>query len=146
MWRNYHTTEEDLEPKWIYFENPVNMFTWDLTKYPTAYYVEIYEFDDSATINKSFEHTNTYATNFKYSTSAESKDILKVGYEWGGTMTEEKKEAITVSYEEENDILGSFWVHYETPFIKGVESDKADMRVYTTVSVDVMIMPEYILN
>lgn len=61
-------------------------------------------------------------------------------------MTEEKKEAITVSYEEENDILGSFWVHYETPFIKGVESDKADMRVYTTVSVDVMIMPEYILN
>lgn len=146
MWRNYHTTEEDLEPKWIYFENPLNMFTWDLTKYPTAYYVEIYEFDDSATINKSFEHTNTYATNFKYSTSVEIGGILKVGYDWGATMTDEKKEAITVSYEEQNDSLGSFWVHYETPFIKGEESDEADMKVYATGSVDVMIMPEYILN
>ena len=61
-------------------------------------------------------------------------------------MTDEKKEAITVSYEEQNDSLGSFWVHYETPFIKGEESDEADMKVYATGSVDVMIMPEYILN
>lgn len=150
MWRNYHTTINDLEPKWIYPKSDMDLFSWDLTEYPIKYSVKVEEVDDGAKITKTEEIVNTYATNFKVDGSVGiglgGSSTLKVGFEYGTTKTEQKKESVTTEYEEGDDSLGDILVEYKDPVFKKIEGDKAEVYVYSTGSVDVMILPNYLLD
>jgi len=141
MWRIYHIERDCLQPKWIECED-LNLFSWDLTKYPEAYFISVEEYDSSVTKETTMETTFTYATNFKYTSSKEK--ATKVGYEYGSSATIQKTETVRILYEEQSDQLGSFWVHYYDPVVVSQKTSTSEINIYSTGLVDFMIYPNYL--
>ena len=141
MYRHYFVEKKDLQPKWMNID--IDLFTWDLSEYPTSYQIVIREYDKGNTREITQQKTFSYATNFKVTANV-SPEIVKVGWEFGATNTMNQTITYNESYIEEDDELASFWIHYADKFILGVNDNQVTLRKYSIGDIELIIMPEMI--
>lgn len=137
-WRYYLAERANLVPKWITIDR--NLFSWDLKNYPFAYYINVEEVDSGATITKTLSNTYEYATNFTYS-SQTNTDNMKYEYGSGSSTKTTQQWTKTITSKNDNDDLGSFWVHYTDPIITQDYVSQVQIYNYSTGYVDVLIIP-----
>lgn len=138
------TNDEWLEPKWITAN--LQLFYWDLSVYPTAYYVEFEEYDKATKKTTSVSKTYSFATNFNASLGAEGTvngTTLKVGFGFGATSTKSRTYTTTIETTESSDNLGSFVVQYKDKIVLGQKNSKFRIKTYSTGSVDAQIIAFY---
>lgn len=136
--------DEWLEPKWI--NANLQLFYWDLTKWPTSYIVEFEEYDKASKYTKTVEYTCSFATNFTSSseTGATIDGVsVKQGYGTGASSTKSQKITKTVETTEESDALGNFSVQYTDKIVLSQNSSVATPKTYSTGAVDVQILAIY---
>ena len=141
MYRHYFVEKKDLQPKWMNID--IDLFTWDLSEYPTSYQIVIREYDKGNTREITQQKTFSYATNFKVTANV-SPEIVKVGWEFGATNTMNQTITYNESYNEEDDELASFWIQYADKFILSVDDTYATLRKYSLGDIELIIMPEMI--
>lgn len=141
MYRHYFVEQQDLQPKWMNIN--IDLFTWDLSEYPTSYQIVIREYDKGNTREITQQKTFSYATNFKVTANV-SPEIVKVGWEFGATNTMNQTITYNESYNEEDDELTSFWIQYADNFILSVDDTCATLRKYSLGDIELIIMPEKI--
>lgn len=129
-----------VEPKWI--DVDYDLFYWDLTTYPSEYYVEFYECDASSSITKNFEHTYSYMNNFTASSEV-STEMIKVGWSSGASATTSKTVKYSESYTQDDDNFGNFVVQYGDKIVLSQTNSHATIKTYSTGYVDAMIIPRY---
>ena len=129
-----------VEPKWIYTN--YDLFYWDLTMYPSEYYVNFYECDEATSTVKTFEHTYTYMNNFTSSGEA-SAEMIKVGWSSGSSATTSKSVKYSESYTQKDDEFGNFVVQYSDKVVLSLTNTVATIKTYHTGYVDAMIIPRY---
>ena len=138
MYRHYFTEKDCLQPKWITVNS--NLFTWNLSEYPTRYQVVVKECDKGSKRERTFQTAFSYATNFKV-VGDTSSGKMKLGWEFGASSTSTSTSTYTESYNEEDDEFGAFWVHYADKFILNQNSSEVVLRKYTIGDIELIIMP-----
>ena len=69
-----------------------------------------------------------------------SQNIFSIG----ATNTMNQTITYNESYNEEDDELASFWIHYADKFILGVNDNQVTLRKYSIGDIELIIMPEMI--
>lgn len=139
MYRHYFVEKQDLQPKWVNIN--ADLFTWNLSEYPTRYQIVISEYDKGNTKDRTMQQTFTYATNFKATTDL-GQEKVKVGWEFGGSNTTNYTSTYHESYSEESDELASIWIHYADKFILNQNETQATLRKYSVGDLEIIIVPE----
>ena len=126
--------DEWLEPKWI--NTNLQLFYWDLSQFPTRYIVEFEEYDQSTKTIVTNQTTNTYAGNVSVSYAFNTS--LKIGA--GFTYTYSESETYSYETTQTSDDLGNFVVQYTDKIILIQNAAWANLKTYTTGSVDAQII------
>ncbi|MBT9395606.1 hypothetical protein KLP40_20740 [Hymenobacter sp. NST-14] len=97
------------------FTAPVKFVPWDMKKYGDTWAMTLEEYDPTVTEKKTYKHTTTVGTNWKFDASAGTD--VKVGGSLGGSTTTERE--YTTEYESQtgNDRLGDVVVSFNSPVI-----------------------------
>lgn len=141
--RTYYFTAEDLVPKWFSLQQDARiLFNWDGGKsIPIYYKLKFYEKDRGVQNNRVFTHSWTHALNITANYENGEPEIYKTGAGYTGTYSRQR--STSYSYSDENDDLGMVTIHYTDPIVKSVSGNKAEIKVYSTGSIAVMIVPVY---
>ena len=133
---------ESVVSKWI----PVNydLFNWDISKYPSEYFVEFYECDSATTTTteKNFTHTFTYMTNYTINLQDPS-GILKIGYSGGNSTTRDQQYSYSETHTRSDDNFGNFIVQYNDKIVLSQTTTSATIKTYNTGYIQAMIIPRY---
>ncbi len=133
--RLYYVDRTCFEPKWV--EADIDLFNWDVAKYPREYQVSVMEVDDSETLTYSFTYNGTYLTN--WTVSSESGNTSKTGSSNGGSSTTQQSVTYTYTRSGTSDLLGDFWVDFDDSIIVGRGAGFALIKQYPTGTVDVLM-------
>lgn len=131
-----------LASKWIFLN--LDLFNWDISKYPTEYVVEFKECDSATSITneRRFSHTYTYMTNYSINI-ADPQGIIKLGYSSGNSGTTQRDYVYTETYTQSDDMMGNFLVQYSDKFVLSQTNNSATMKTYNTGYVQAMMFPKY---
>lgn len=110
---------------------PLEIATWDLRNYGTAWKFIIYEVDPSQNVTVTESHATTYGTNFDVDT--------KIGLKFGGKKTTSSTKTISITTKKESDFLGEAVLHFYDPVL--VTSNNSGIRDISTGKCSLGIMP-----
>ena len=136
--------DEWLEPKWI--QANLQLFYWDLSKYPTSYFVEFEEYDKATKTTRSFEKSYSFAINLNYTseeTTPGDSIAVKKGYGITTSLAKTHKITKTIETTETSDNLGNFIVEYTDKIVLTQDDTRAKIKTYSTGGIDVQLLTLY---
>lgn len=128
--RDRHTywieSRDDIESKWYFPYNGAGypLEKWDVAQEAMNLNFQIFERDDSETIEKSYSYKNTYAnsTNFKIDIGLGNiiKQIVKLdlGFGYSSNKSTEKTESTKIVTTKTSDDLGSLTLYFSDPILR----------------------------
>jgi len=134
-WSSYEILASNIKSKWIYPGDERNAdytslsiisTSWDLSKLSDNIYMDVYEYDESATISKTQEGNFKQSFSVGKSSNAEVgiDKIIKFGLGVTGSFGGENtwKESYTYTYTKGSDDLGSSQINYIDNYILATET------------------------
>jgi len=141
---NSGTNSEWLEPKWI--NANLQLFHWDLSSFPTKYYIDFEEYDEATRDVRTFQESYSFATNITTSVEGSATGdgtAIKIGYGCGVSNTVTYSYTHTVETTQSSDMLGSFIVQYNDKIVLSQDNSTATLKTYSTGAVDAQILVLY---
>lgn len=95
-----------------YFDDPIEVFNWDMYKYGDTFKIIVSEQDPGTAVEKTENMSTTFGNNWEIGTSGGFGKIWKINAKYSGSHTEVKQKSTKINTTNNSDPLGEVFVDF----------------------------------
>lgn len=120
----------------VYDLPPITIAPWRMNVYGDRWKFIAYEYDPSTNYETTVSHQTTKGANFKLTADGTLFKLIKVGTEFGGSITQVSSSSTTMTYSTGSDVLGEAILTWTSPILVNYKTNSVGTSKGTTLDLN----------